>query len=216
MLAGCQSKPGVAAYVGNTEISVDQVNKIVSDLDDAVQQRQGSIPDTAYGNVREQVLGDLVFVEVAHRYADAQSFSQPPINVDDVAQQTGLPTSLGFVTLEAQADAYHNMLLSRVTASTPTDADLHDVYNRAPHVQESFDQVKSQLQALQGLPAALGLRRDLQKALNDDHVVVNPRYRGIEIPLYSVRTGDGSTFTAVALTLGTASADNSDFVSSVS
>jgi hypothetical protein len=213
MLAGCQSQPGVAAYVGDTKITIDQVDTIVDEADTDLHAQHNAIDAAVYGDVRQNVLSNLIFVEVARRYVQEHGLSEPAVDADTTAQDVGLPSSDRYVILRAQATAYQDMLLARSAPRQPTDAELRGIFDRAPHGSQTFEQARPQLQAIKELPVRFGLRDELQKEVDAYHVVVNPRYRGIEIPVSQLQVG-GKQFTALAVSLGSDDVAGSDFVSS--
>jgi hypothetical protein len=214
MLTGCQSQPSVAAYVGNTRITVDQVNKIVDDYDATSRANQGGgLADTSFGNAREAVLSDLVLTEAVKHYIDDQKLNAPPVDVEAAAQALGQPASSLYVNLFAETQAYFNMIASTSKAAQPTDADLREIYDRIPHGDVSYDSAKPQIAAIAHLAEAIGARNDIEKMFSRYHVVMNPQYRGTTFHVYSPQLSDGSTIPLVVAPLGTGT-DDSDFVSS--
>lgn len=211
MLAGCQSKPGVAAYVGDTQITVDQVNRIVDEIDAYARQNHASISEAGYGTARQQVLVALIIRDMAKQYVEDNSLSAPAVDLDGTAAQLQLPTSLEYTGVEAEAVAYFKLVTSKVGPVQPTDADLRDIYSRVPHGPQSYESLKDSIANLDGLPAALGVRNSVEKMIADYHVVVNPQYRGTRISLLPEPNGDGTSFDAVAVTFDQKNADG-DFV----
>ena len=212
MLAGCQSQPKVAAYVGTTQITIDQVNQIVGEIDKAGRQ---PIPDAQYGNARQFVLARLVLLNVIERYAHDNNIDPPAVQLDVTAQRTQLPMSARFVSLLAQSDAYLGMMAARSAPSQPTDRDLHDIFDLLLHPGVTYDQLKPQIQQLQGLPEALGVRDRLRQLVGTYHVVINPEYRGTVVVLPGEPIApDGSSLNVVLLKLDDSISAGSGFVSS--
>lgn len=203
VLTGCRSQPGVAAYVDDTrytDASVEQMTASVQHL----------IAEGATGNVRQQIVADEVFVDIAKRYAKEHDYPAPTVHVDAVTAQYKLPPDNAWAKLTAEADAYRQLLLQHADKVTPTDAELRDIYDRAvaAHLADpnAFDAIKPQILAIDGVAQAVAVKRALTDAVRRYHVTVNPRYQPSEFSLLQLQTGQGQGFDAVVLPFGASAA----------
>jgi hypothetical protein len=212
MLAGCQSQPSVAAYVGDTRISVDQVNTIVDDFDANSRANQGGgLADAGYGDARQIVLADLVFTKAVGHLVDDQNLTRPAVNLDVIAQTVGQPVSSLYVNLVAETQADYKLLSGRSTTVQPTDADVREIYDRLPHGDVTYADAKPQIEKIDNLGDALGLRNDIEKIFSQYHVQMNPQYRGTVFTVYAEPLDNGRSIPWVVAPLGTGT-DDSDFV----
>src|SRR5690348_12239700 len=107
-LAGCQVEPGNAAFVGDVTYSQSGV--------DDIAKKASAAGGVDRGQLREEIVRDEVFVDLASRYADEHQFGSPKIDAAGVAGQIGLPANDPFVVLLAKMDGYRRLLLSKVKA----------------------------------------------------------------------------------------------------
>lgn len=202
-LAGCRSQPGVAAYVGGTQYTDASVEQMVGSV-------QHLIVEGATGNVRQQIVADEVFVDLAKRYAKEHDYPAPPVDASQVTSHYKLPADNAWAKLMAESDAYRQLLFERADAVTPTDAEVRDIFDRLVAAQVvqagTYDQIKPQILGLQGLGQALAVKRQLADEAGKAHVTVNPRYQPAELPLLQVPTGSNQNFDAVVLSFGAANA----------
>lgn len=215
-LAGCRTNAGTAAYVGDTRITDATVDKTA----DSVTNVPGYTPDA----LRANTLADLTFIEIAKRYAKAKGYAAPTVTADQLdtlATQVGVApdraSTNAFVVATVTARSWANLLLDKTTAVRPTDAELLEIYQRAVAQgvadPNTFDTLKPQIAAVDGLGAALALRRELLTRMRQDGVTTSPRYRldcpsapcrPIAFPLLILQGGQGgSVFNAVVLPLST-------------
>jgi hypothetical protein len=204
-LAGCRiESPADAAYVGNTRHSQVDVDKIV----DRLKADGAAFEDSQKTAVRQRVVGDLVFLDVAKRYATEKGYPAPPVNTDALASAYQLPATDDFVKLEAQALAYQTMLTQKVAPATVTPADYHEAYElllQQEAVQPGSEPaVTQQLQQQFGgqLGAVLGLRHELTGAMKRYGTSVNPRLLPVGYTLLTVPTQSGGQLVLVRLPLG--------------
>ncbi len=203
-LTGCRTQPGIASYVGDTRLTDNEVEQLVTTIETDVKNAGGTLQKEAYGNIRQLVVQLTVFTEIAKRYAAEKGLTLPAQDYETAAQQFGLPVTDPFVKLAVDSDAYRTLLLENAQPANPTEADLRDAYDRvvASGVQEiSFEQLKDQLAALPQLRSGVGLRNELAAAADRYGVSVNPRYQPVEMPLSGV-PGQSGEIWLVALPLG--------------
>jgi hypothetical protein len=206
-LTGCRTQPGIASYVGDSRLTDNEVEQLVTTIETDVKNAGGTLQKEAYGNIRQLVVQLTVFNEIARRYAAEKSLTLPEQDYEAAAQQFGLPVTDPFVKLAVDSDAYRNLLLENVQAVTPTEADLRDAYDRIVDagIQEiTFEQVRDELAALPQLRTGISLRNELAAAADRYGVSVNPRYQPVEMPLTSVPGQSGDAIWLVALPLGAA------------
>jgi hypothetical protein len=187
VLSGCRSEPGIAAYVGDLKITEKQVNEVVTDA---------GPPKTILGNIRQQTVSWLVVGEVARRHAAANGFTVEKPDYGQVAEQLQVPADKKIVKIYGDLVAAVDALYVQAKPVQPTPADLQAIYDQ----QAAAGQVPpgTTLEAfaasidMDKLGRLLGLRNALRDAAKAYHVVVNPKYRplvmplgGLEVPLSS-------------------------------
>lgn len=203
-LAGCRVETSAdAAYVGGTRYSVSDVNTTLA----AYRKSHPSTTPAQLASIRREVAADLVFVDVAKRYAADKGYPAPQVSYANEAHVTGLPDSDPLVRVLAEKDAYLNLLMTRTAPATVTEADYRDIFNRALAgglVQPgSFQQVVAQLTQVPSIAPAIAVRDALTGAMKRYGVEVNPRYQPMEVPLSTlVDNSTGRRFVAVGVPLG--------------
>jgi hypothetical protein len=130
--------------------------------------------------------------------------SVPTPDYKAAAGQIGLSVDNPYIKLAVDSDTYRTLLFANVPAQTPTQADFKGAYDKvvASGAQVgTFDQVLPQLQGLTEFGQGLGLRAKMTEALNTYNVVVNPRYRPLELPIVAV--GQSGQILLVSVPIGT-------------
>jgi hypothetical protein len=146
------------------------------------------------GPTRQRVVQFILFNELARRYAAEKGLAFTAPDYTSLAPQLGLPADNPYVKLAADSDAYRTLLLTKVSAAIPTEADLVDAYARVKKASPdapSYAELKPQLVALPDLGQGIALRAELDAAMKRYGVTLNPRYEPIEIPLIVVSAGNG-------------------------
>jgi hypothetical protein len=184
-IAGCgRAQPGVAAYVGNTDITETRVTAIIDEVKDAIGEAEPArLPK------RGVVVSTLVLNDVCARFsADDNLKPQNPVTAEQVAQAFGVPPTTGY----AQETAKLYTCLSGLPAGqpvAPTAEELADIVARGKEAGAIPQDVPIQQAAAQldgdQLRAALASRKVLADAVTKYDVTVNPRYRPLEFPVLS-------------------------------
>lgn len=197
-LAGCRAEPGKAAFVGDTAHSKTDVDQVLEQIEhDGVQ-----IPPAQQGRIRQLIVQDQVFVDVARRYATEHGYGEPTVNLEAAAQRLRpLPPSNAFVRLAAQTDAYRELLFSKAKSANPSDAELREVYQNLVDagLRGSFEQIGPELRQVPSIGAALAVRKELTEAVRGYDVKVNPRYGPPSFPLLELTDQSGKQYPAVVL-----------------
>lgn len=215
-LTGCRTEPGVAAYVGDQQITEDTVDSILDELRDSraateAPELGGPAPELP---PRSQVVSELVLGQVCDQVSADQGY-QPRGRVEPVqlAGQLGLPPESEYVQ---QLAALHTCLsgLPVGEPAAPTEQELAEVIaaGRAAGVisPDTPDaEIARQLDVPQ-LRNALASRRALAEAAGEHGVTVNPRYRPLEFPILNF----SSEVAAVSVPLGEPGSDAVTDVSS--
>lgn len=189
-LAGCQVEPGNAAFVGDSTFSQSAMDDIVKQLE--ADGAQLSADDQI--GIRQQIVTDQVFVDVASRYATEKGLGDPDVDAESTAAKYGLPPSNSFVLLEARTTAYQQLLTEKAKARKPTEADLHSVYDalvKQGTTSAPYDKVMQQLHQQDGFDQAVVVRQELLDAIPRYNVRVNPMYDA-QFDLFDVQTQTGS------------------------
>ena len=211
LLAGCRSEPGVAAYVGDTKITEAEVTRVydatVAAFGVAVKE-QGGPADAQAPITRKYVVTALVAREVFRNAAREKGVSPTDLPADQVGQSLGLPPS-EFVTVFTEYLAYRDGLTADATPGTPTEEDLHGVYERliasgALEPDQSFADFRTALtgQNLQSIALTVAARNLLAPIVESADVVVNPRYAPVELDLLGVRDQQGGRHALIVLPVG--------------
>ncbi|HEX2774322.1 MAG TPA: hypothetical protein VHN18_18090 [Micromonosporaceae bacterium] len=185
VFSGCgRAQPGVAAYVGNTDIPETRVTAIIDEVKDAIGEAEPArLPK------RGVVVSTLVLNDVCARFsADDKLKPQNQITPQQVAQAFGVPENAAY----AQETAKLHTCLSGLPAGepvAPTAEDLAEIVARGKEAGAIPKDVPNEQAAAQldgdQLRAALANRKVLADAVARYDVTVNPRYRPLEFPVLS-------------------------------
>jgi hypothetical protein len=205
-LAACRDQPAVAAYVGSSQLSNADVEKMVDEF--PTEQRETDI-----GFLRQAVVDNFVVREVATRIAHDRGLPAAPVNVDAYrasAIDRKVDPKGKFVQLVAQANAALATIRSVGQPTAPTEADQRAVYQELTAAGiltagTTFAQIKDQLDS-DDMRAALGLRTVIADGVAKYGVTVNPRYQPLGIPVpFTLDNGQVNTEVDVPLNTSTAS-----------
>jgi hypothetical protein len=184
-ISGCgRAQPGVAAYVGNTDIPESRITAIIDEVKDAMgEAAPARLPR------RGVVVSTLVLNDVCARFsADDNLKPQNQITPEQVAQAFNVPVNAAYT----QESAKLYTCLSGLPAGepvAPTADELADIVARGKEAGAIPQDVPAQQAAAQldgdQLRAALASRKVLAGAVAKYHVTVNPRYRPLEFPVLS-------------------------------
>jgi len=187
-LAGCRAQPTVAAYVDQTKITEEQVDAMVADAKAkaATPEEQGT---RAPG--RGDVVSTIVLNQLCDDLQKQQGFNKPPVSTEQIKQSEGTPSSSEFAKIRANLWS----CLSGVPVETqePTDAELRELYNLAKAagaVDVPFEDIRAQLAADQSVRQALAIDRTLTEAAKGKDITVNPRYRPLMFPVFTLQSGE--------------------------
>lgn len=208
-LAGCRVEPGNAAFVGNTTYSKSDLDHIVAQF----KRDGGTLAAEDEKLIRQEIARDQVFVGVAKRYADEQHYGEPTVDAGATAQQYNMPPSDPVMQLLAQVDGYRTLLFDHIKAVTPTETELHEVYDflvKSKVRVGTYAETRPELLRLDGFGQAMGVRRALTDAVRRYDVELNPVYdadfvifsvqgQSSPIPIVPVRlSGGGSAVSDVS------------------
>ncbi len=115
-LTDCRTQPGIASYVGDSRLTDNEVEQLVTTIETDVKNGGGALEKEAYGNIRQLVVQLTVFTEIAKRYAAEKGLTLPEQDYEAAAQQFGLPVTDPFVKLAVDSDSYRNLLLENAAA----------------------------------------------------------------------------------------------------
>jgi hypothetical protein len=210
LLSGCRSSPAVAAYVGDTRITNASLDNMIDTIEEDVKKTLGAdaLKGEQIGVLRQQLLGALLFVEVAKRYAKEKSYPEPTFDYAGKSQKSGnLPVTDPFVRATAEAEAYKQLLVSKVAPSKPTEADVREIYRRlvTMKIVESgkYDEVKPLILQIPEVAQGIAVRNELIAAAARYDTAVNPsfgRVDGFAITELELQSG-GNPFPAVVFPL---------------
>jgi len=187
-LAGCRAQPTVAAYVNQAKITEKQVDDMVADAKAkaATPEEQGT---QAPG--RGDVVSTIVLNQLCDEVQRQQGFNKPPVSTEQIKQSEGTPSNSEFAKIRANLWS----CLSGVPVGTqePTDAELREIYDLAKAagaVDVPYEDIRAQLAADQSVRQALAIDRTLTEAAKAKDITVNPRYRPLMFPVFTLQSGD--------------------------
>ncbi len=204
-LAGCRSEPGSAAFVGDTRITTNQVNDVL----DGVRADGVTVDPTREGTIRQEVTAQLVFLDVAKRYATEKGFPAPTPDYQTVADRNKLPTSDPFVRLVAESQAYDALLKQQIKPATVTDADYLQAADAAiaqgvadPSQRDKLAaSIKQDPGFADEMAHGIAVRNELTDAIKRYNVTVNPAFGPAATTLVSGQTDGDATISLVVLPL---------------
>jgi hypothetical protein len=186
VLTGCgRSDPAVAAYVASTEITEARLARIVDEyVGTAPEEQQAALRAS---DVKDRVLHLLVLEQVASDYTEANDIKVEAPNLEEFAQQQGLPPELELTEVLAGYSAALNALQAAVEPVAPTEDDRREAYEntlvQGQPLDQPYDEVKQYFNE-ETLGRSLGLREALDTAIAEANVTINPRYNAIyELPV---------------------------------
>ncbi|MEQ4302911.1 hypothetical protein ABNF97_16190 [Plantactinospora sp. B6F1] len=212
-LSACRSDSSVAVYLGDKQITEEEVTSVLDDARSKVSPsgQPGATPEPgapeSKAPTRREVVTTLVMREVCLKLAADKGFKpseQAPI--EEIARVTGLPADSRYARLFSEVDACRaGIPVTQPVA--PTQEELMDVVarGRAAGVIPPDAKDGEAGQQLDGdvLRRALTMRNALVEALESTDVTVNPRYRPLEYPVLTF--SDSSP--AVVVPIGQAGSD---------
>jgi hypothetical protein len=186
-LSGCRSEPDVAIYINDATYSQQRVDKLAAELK--------AIPEFKTGDARKLVAQWIVKRDVAKQMLTVRKIALPPVQLQETAQQSGLPPTGELIKLYAEYQAYNGAIQQRATPAEPSPAEFTDLFKRAQaagivekgSTEAAFRQGLGD-QNLQLFATNLGIRNIYNDGIKRAHVTVNPRY-GDEVALLSDNAG---------------------------
>ena len=183
VLAGCRSQPNVAAYVGDMKITEDRVNRIVDE--DKAGVNKGSL-----GTGRQEVVRWLVVGEVARRLAGERGIAIEAPDYTAMAQEAQIPPDAQVARVYGDWLVAIRALYGKAEPVQPSEQDLREIYGQlvadgSVEPGTPFEQVVGRIDPARLAPV-LGLRNMLRDAAKRYHVVINPKYRPLVLPLNGV------------------------------
>jgi hypothetical protein len=188
-LTACRSEPGSAAFVSETRITSAQVEDVL----DGLKANGVKIDPTLEGEYRREITSEMVYVQVAQRYAAAHDYGDPKIDAQTVATQSRLPVSDKFVQLRARAEGYSVLLESKATPVAVSDAEYNAAADLAiaQGVRLPRDAIAARIKSgfADQMGRGIAVRDELTKAIRQYDVSVNPRFAPAATSLVSTDSG---------------------------
>lgn len=200
-LVACDSHPAVAAYVGETEYTVDEVEEIFEDL-------IGRQPETTV--TRQQILETLVVGQLVRSLATEQGGDLREVSAADVAVGENVPAESRYAEIRADLATHMFSWSGQVEVTTPTEEQLREVHQATIDAGEEWaDQPFEELGPILGneqVAQAIAIREAFAAEAERVGVTVNPRFAPLQYVF--LRFSGGAP--AIYITLG----DSSDTVDS--
>lgn len=194
----------VAAYVGDTAITEDQVTEIVEDLGQKLEELgQPGNDSGASLPSRDHVLTVLVVAEVCERVSAEEGYRpREQASAEAVSQESGFPADASYVQHRVELATCLSGIPSDPSVA-PTEEEMADLLARAREVgairPETSDEDAVKMLDGEQLRSALSFRNILADAATRHEVTINPRYSQLEFPILNFGGAGG---TAVSLLLG--------------
>jgi len=197
-LAGCNHDPSHAVSIGDFTVSDAQIDA-TADSYAAAAQEAGV--DQAFVKIRESVAEYTIVKELCNRVARNKGITVPAADYDTTATSLGSTPDNAYVRLAAEGEGCVAALREHMSRP-PTDAELHDTYNRykayAGDQASTFEDIKGALtqpdangdtSLVDRYAQDLAVRDALVDAANRYNLQVSPRYQPVEYPLLLVANG---------------------------
>lgn len=124
--AACQASPGLAAQVGDTVITRQEVDRVVA----AWQRTQVAPPQRQdVEAARQDLMTMLVVTEAGRQYAAAEGLTVPPAPVAAYAEALDLPEDDPYVVTQAELRAVMDTLRPTAAPVEPSPADQRELYD---------------------------------------------------------------------------------------
>lgn len=199
-LTGCRSEPWVAAYTAGRTVTEKDVDAIVDDArakaDElnrsnrrAIDPMTGEAVQPAKAPNRALVLQTMLANDIYRQlFAKRQLTPVEARAAAQFASSEGFPLDSRYGTARVEMYGYLVAYIRSLQPTQPTEAELRDVYRRArvagaEWAKEPFEQVVDEQINVEAVQVAYAGVPPLTEAVNGAHVKLNPRYRGLEIPL---------------------------------
>jgi hypothetical protein len=187
-LAGCRAQPTVAAYVENTKVTEKQVDDLVANATTAAAkpEEQGTRAPS-----RVDVVSTIVLNQLCDELQRKEGFAKPPVSTEQIRQSEGTPSVSEYAKI--RANLWSCLSGVPVGSQEPTDAELRELYDLAKAagaIDVPYEDIKAQLAADQSVRQALAIDRTLTEAAKAKDISVNPRYRPLMFPVFTLQSGD--------------------------
>jgi hypothetical protein len=191
-LAGCDQDPAQALRVGNVTFSNSQVDETAQEFVNALAASGSAVSDPV-ATVRSSVVQQMIFKEVARRYAAEKGISIPAPDYEATASSLGVDVNDPYARLTAEVSPFLDTLRSQVPPRTPTEAEMRQVFTDFVAIAgpdaATYEEIRSELLGLPEYAQSLGLRDELLKAMDRYGVTISPRYQPVSFPLLVVANG---------------------------
>jgi hypothetical protein len=191
-LSGCGSNPSEAFRIGDVTLSNSSVDDTAQEFANALVASGSTVSDPV-AKVRDSVVSQTIFLEVARRYAAEKGLTVAAPDYATTATNLGVDPADPYSRLTAEVSPYLDALRSNATPRQPTEDEVRQVYKDFQAVAgadaATFDEIKGELQQLPEYAQSLGLRDELMQAMDRYGLTVNPRYQPLQFPLLVVGNG---------------------------
>jgi hypothetical protein len=200
-LSACQRDPSIAATVGSDKITEDQVDAILADAQ--LNRPAPTTPAPAPGNPspspaplgpvqidRADVVRYLVLDKMCTADQERRHFpSGQGADASEIAQLKAISPNSQYAKVFAHVTACLNGELTGTQPVTPTDAEAREIYDRAKAnglQVAAYDKIKDQIKADDTIKQSIAVKRSLEDQARAQNIVLNPRYRPVEVGLYPI------------------------------
>lgn len=210
VVTACRAEPGVAAYVGDVEITHEQVDEVVAEIRALVEERSDAELEGLASELGEEELTELrqtrqdeidqesvgahdhvavllAMTEAGSQYAESHQLDVPAPMPDAVAEQMGIPADHPYVVLLAEHHVVMTALRRQAQPTDPSEADQREAFENLRHegrpVADEFEEVQHFFN-FQSMGPQVGFRDLLLEVATETEIVINPRYHAVyEVPI---------------------------------
>jgi outer membrane murein-binding lipoprotein Lpp len=185
VLSGCRSEPRVAAYVGDTKFTVDQVDAVMSQLD---KINAGRDPAQQAPTGRQFVVSLMVYGELAQRLIDQKGLTPAKGGVEAVSSSFDVPADGPYAQLFGNyLNRFGAVRLGPGSDAAPSREQVLRYYHAGVDAGVypagvSDDEVVQKLSTAPDAVKDLAAQHLLDEAGKQNHLVVNPRYAPLTLP----------------------------------
>lgn len=200
-LTACRQEPGVAAYVGDQQISEDAVTGWVDGADPepaaapSAEPGPSVAPDAAPAVSRQQAVDLAVSLDLGRQIVEEENLQvQTQITAEQVAGELGVEPTSEYATMYAEWINVAQAIFGASTPGAPTDEQIMKVYEQlvvAGAIEPNLPlaDVKAAFGSGEFVSSAAGLADQLAEQASADGVSVNPRYLPLAAPLFVTANG---------------------------
>jgi hypothetical protein len=200
-LTACRTEPGIAAYVGDQQITEDTVTTWVDGANPVPQPEASAqpgpsvAPDAPPAVTRQEAVDLAVSLDLGRQIvAEKNLATQAQITAEQVAGELGVEPTSEYAKMYAEWINVAQAILGSVSPSAPTDEQIMTVYRQlvaAGAIEPNLPlaDVKQAFGNGEFVSTASALADQLAEKADADGASINPRYLPLAAPLFVTANG---------------------------